>query len=89
LDEYDSVLFESSDEYVKNVNLLKRIPELIAFSGSELLAAHKEFIKQDLGGEFITMNTKIRENTSQSLLDTSVFNNLLSFKNKITQLCGE
>jgi hypothetical protein len=56
-------LFEFLKEYVNNTNVLKNIPELIAFSGSELLPAHKEFIKQELRGEFITMNTKIRENS--------------------------
>jgi hypothetical protein len=89
LDEYDSVVFEFCEEYVNISKVLKIIPELIAFSGSDFLPAHKEFIKQDLGGEFITMNTKLRENTSQTLLETSVFNNLPNFKNKISQFCAE
>jgi hypothetical protein len=89
LDEFDSVVFEFSEEYVSTTNIIKKIPELIAFSGSEFLPAHKEFIKQDLEAEFITMNTKLRENTSQTLLETSVFNNLNNFKSKVSQFCAE
>ncbi len=50
LDEFDSVVFENSEEYLDNSNVIKKIPELIAFSGSEFLPVHKEFINQDLKG---------------------------------------
>ncbi len=56
-DEFDSIMFDKDNLKEENLAILKKIPFLISFTGSELMQVHNEILKLAFNSSLINLNS--------------------------------